>query len=100
MDDRLLTPDEASARLRIAKQTSANWRSQGTGPEFLKQGGRIFYSQSRLVAWQEDRTFGCTGDYRKARTRELIPITIQSILPSASGAPQRLTLSSRRRQDG
>ena len=67
VNDWLLTPDEASARLRIAKQTLANWRSQGTGPEFLKQGGRIFYSQSRLVAWQEDRMFGCTGDYRSGR---------------------------------
>jgi hypothetical protein len=34
-------------------------------------------------AWQEDRTSGCTGDYRKAHAREPTPITIQSMSPSA-----------------
>jgi predicted DNA-binding transcriptional regulator AlpA len=69
MNDALLTPDEASIRLRKSKQTLANWRTQGGGPPYVRMGGRIVYRQSELTAWIAHHTYSCTSDYRKPPTQ-------------------------------
>jgi hypothetical protein len=33
----------------------ARWRAEGTGPRFVKRGGRILYLEQDLEAWQADR---------------------------------------------
>lgn len=48
---RLLTTKEATERLRLKPHTLENMRSQGTGPFFLKLGGRVFYHVADLDAW-------------------------------------------------
>lgn len=50
-DDPFLTVDEAAAFLRMSKRTLANHRSQKTGPECRRHGGRIVYRRSALLAW-------------------------------------------------
>jgi hypothetical protein len=60
----LLRPAEASAYLRVAERTLANWRTKGEGPRFLKLGGRVFYSTEELDRWKQARTYSSTSSYR------------------------------------
>ena len=47
-------PDELSARIGIAVQTLARWRSEGRGPSFNKVGGKkVAYRWSAVEAWLE-----------------------------------------------
>ena len=66
-DDTLLLPQEAADYLRMKKQTLANWRSQGGGPEYTRVGNRIFYLLSKLREFI--RIYTCTSDYGKPRRR-------------------------------
>jgi hypothetical protein len=49
-----LTPAEVRARYsdKISLQTLANWRTKGSGPKFLRLGGRILYPLSEIEAWE------------------------------------------------
>ena len=44
-------PNEVTEATGFAEQTLAKWRCLGSGPAYLKIGGRIFYSGSALNAW-------------------------------------------------
>ncbi len=44
-------PNEVREATGFADQTLAKWRCFGSGPAYLKIGGRIFYSGSALNAW-------------------------------------------------
>lgn len=49
----LLTPDEAASRLRTSIPSLARWRGLGTGPVYVKRGGRIFYAADDVDAFIE-----------------------------------------------
>jgi hypothetical protein len=49
----LLTTAEAAALFRLKPHTLENMRWQGTGPFFLKLGGRVFYRRADLKAWSD-----------------------------------------------
>ena len=53
-----LTPQQVRDRYqgRLSLQTLANWRYQGTGPQYLKLGGRVLYPLAELLAWERERT--------------------------------------------
>lgn len=59
----LLTPEQAAARLGVAKQSLAKWRVAGTGPVFAKVGSRVFYRPQDLDAWVETRLRRSTSEY-------------------------------------
>jgi Helix-turn-helix domain len=63
---RLFDPQEASAYLRIAKQTLARWRCYGLGPRFVRIGGRIFYDIADLDAFIAARKFRSTAEADQA----------------------------------
>ncbi len=44
-------PKEVWEATGFAEQTLAKWRCLGSGPAYLKIGGRIFYCGSALNAW-------------------------------------------------
>jgi hypothetical protein len=60
-DEALLSPQEAADFLRMRKQTLANWRCDGGGPEFARFGNRIFYPMRKVRAFV--RTYGSTSEY-------------------------------------
>lgn len=64
-----LTPKEVSDRYggRIHTRTLANWRSQGSGPPFVKIGGAILYPREKLFSWEESNTVNSTSEYGKCR---------------------------------
>ena len=41
--------------LSVSKASLARWRCDGTGPVFVKVGGRIGYAEEDLAAWVESR---------------------------------------------
>jgi hypothetical protein len=47
----LLTTTETAEGLRLKEHTLENMRWQGTGPAFLKLGGRVFYHIDDLRKW-------------------------------------------------
>lgn len=64
---RLLTTEEASAHFegKISTKTLNNWRNLGSGPPFMKIGGKVFYKMEDLLAWEEQRTVRSTSQYKK-----------------------------------
>lgn len=56
----LHTPREAAVFLRTNDRTLERWRTTGTGPAFVKLGGRVFYRLSVLEAFVEQSTRQCT----------------------------------------
>ena len=55
MDDPFLTIDEAAQVLRVSRRTLDNYRYRKQGPPYRRQGGRIVYRLSDLLAWSEQR---------------------------------------------
>ena len=51
-----LTADEAAQILRASVATLARWRVQGSGPEYVKRGGRVLYTPAALKAFAEGNT--------------------------------------------
>ncbi|OHV73405.1 hypothetical protein LCM4579_10475 [Ensifer sp. LCM 4579] len=49
-----LTPNEAAARLRASTITLQRWRTQGTGPKYIKRGGRIFYRHQDIEEFERE----------------------------------------------
>ena len=62
MTDNLNTTPEAAKRVKHSSRTLERWRLDGTGPEFVKAGRKVLYSDSALEAWVEARTFRSTAE--------------------------------------
>lgn len=59
----LLNPKAAAALLGLSDWTLAEWRCKGTGPRYVKVGGRVRYSPSDLAEWIESRTVASTSEH-------------------------------------
>ncbi|MCL4851045.1 MAG: helix-turn-helix domain-containing protein [Bryobacteraceae bacterium] len=55
MLNQLLTIDQAQSVLPMSRAWFAKRRWDGTGPEYVKIGTRIFYPRNALVAFAEQR---------------------------------------------
>lgn len=51
-DERLLSPDDLSARWQMPRQSLANMRSRGRGPAFVKIGRNVRYRRSDVAAYE------------------------------------------------
>lgn len=62
---KFLTPQELSDRWegRISVRTLANWRTQGSGPQFSKIGGAVLYPFDKLIEWENRNTVNSTSQY-------------------------------------
>jgi hypothetical protein len=60
----LLPPPAAAAYVNLSENTLAGGRSYGTGPAYIKIGGRIFYMRSDLDAWIASRRVKSTAEGR------------------------------------
>lgn len=58
-----LTVQEAATYLRLKKRTLDNMRWMGTGPEFRKHGGRIYYDRDELKKWSLNSRRNSTSEY-------------------------------------
>ncbi len=62
VDDPLYNETEAAEYLRHSVKTMQKWRWQGTGPEFVKSGTRVFYRRSALESYLAQRRRRSTSD--------------------------------------
>ncbi|KAB2666569.1 helix-turn-helix domain-containing protein [Brucella tritici] len=56
------TAEELSRVLSVSVPTLARWRVKGTGPKYIKRGGRVLYRDDELQAWEERNTRVATRD--------------------------------------
>lgn len=49
----LISPEELAASLGNTEQTLAGWRSNGTGPKYVKLGKGVFYRLVDIHSWIE-----------------------------------------------
>ncbi|MDE2259876.1 MAG: helix-turn-helix domain-containing protein [Betaproteobacteria bacterium] len=56
-----VTPRELADRWHISEKTLERWRMQGTGPVFLKLGGRVLYRIEQVEAHERNRSRTCTS---------------------------------------
>lgn len=54
--DKLLTLEEAAARLRVPENTLRFWRAQGkTGPKSARIGRRVMYRAADVEKWVQEQ---------------------------------------------
>lgn len=65
MPEQLLTPRQVEQEYGFRRQTLAQWRWMGLGPDYIKlspgRGGRIKYKRSAIEAWLESVTVKAGG---------------------------------------
>lgn len=61
---RFFNTPEAARLLKISCRTLEKYRCKGTGPVFLKIGGRVIYAQEDLDAWLAAAARRSTRDRR------------------------------------
>jgi hypothetical protein len=49
----LLPQSDAAAYLHLGERTLERWRVTGTGPEYVKVGKKVFYTEAGLAAYIE-----------------------------------------------
>tara|TARA_R110002096_G_scaffold266710_1_gene460283 strand:- start:79432 stop:79608 length:177 start_codon:yes stop_codon:yes gene_type:complete len=54
MIEYLYTTTEAAKKIRSSVRSLERMRKNGTGPEYIQQGSRIFYLLADLKQWQQD----------------------------------------------
>ena len=60
--ERLLTVDDAAARLRLSPSWLAKARMRGDGPPFVKLGRSVRYGESALAKWTRSHTRNSTSE--------------------------------------
>ena len=54
-----LNQRELSRRWHISPCTLEQWRSRGTGPRYLKIGGKVLYRQEDIEAYESENLHQC-----------------------------------------
>jgi predicted DNA-binding transcriptional regulator AlpA len=60
--ERLLTAEDAAARLRLSPSWLAKARMRGDGPPFVKLGRSVRYGESALAKWTRSHTRNSTSE--------------------------------------
>lgn len=50
-----LTREQLAEKLGVTTDTVARWSSQGIGPDLIKVGRKVFYSEEAIRAWLKTR---------------------------------------------
>lgn len=58
----LLPPHKAAGAIGAVEGTLANWRTQGTGPKFIKVGRRVYYDPADICAWRDANRYSSTSE--------------------------------------
>lgn len=59
---KLLTIDEAAKYMRMTKWTLQKWRTEGTGPRFIKTQRMIYYDEIDIDKWHESKKVSSTAE--------------------------------------
>jgi predicted DNA-binding transcriptional regulator AlpA len=55
MGDKPLTIDELRERYGVPLSTVYQWNREGTGPQYMKIGKRVYYRPADVFAWEKSR---------------------------------------------
>jgi predicted DNA-binding transcriptional regulator AlpA len=55
-EEPLATTEEVAAFLKVDRGTLQNWRSQHTGPPYIKTGSLVRYRWSAVRKWADSKT--------------------------------------------
>ena len=80
----LLTDADLEREYRLQRQTWRRMRSTGTGPRFIKLGGRVAYRRSDVEAWLAEQTVTSTAE-NKARKQQTKRANLLSLTMSHTG---------------
>ena len=69
-----LSQRELARRLRVSPRTLEGWRWRGTGPRFIKAGGRVIYRLEDIEAFEATQLRQRTPRRRKSRTSTIGPV--------------------------
>jgi len=58
----MLSPPDLSEEIDIPEATLAQWRSRGTGPEYMRIGRHVRYRRSAVDQWYSRQTIRTTMD--------------------------------------
>jgi hypothetical protein len=65
--DTLLTSVELARTLKVNDRLPEVWRATGTGPAYMRAGGRrVLYRWADVLAWLNDRRFTSTAEEASA----------------------------------
>jgi hypothetical protein len=64
---------DLARRLHISPRTLEGWRWRGTGPRFIKAGGRVLYRLEDVEAFEAEQLRQRTPRRRKSGTSTLRP---------------------------
>lgn len=68
----LVTPATFAAALGVSEQTLAAWRSDKTGPDYVKLGKSVFYRRKELKTWVKSNVLD-------SRSGEVKPALVEGI---------------------
>jgi hypothetical protein len=68
MTDTHFSQRELARRLKISPRTLEGWRWRGTGPRFVKAGGRVLYRLEDVEAFEAEQLRQRTPQRRKSKT--------------------------------
>jgi predicted site-specific integrase-resolvase len=63
-----LNQRDLARRLKLSPRTLEGWRWRGTGPRFVKAGGRVIYRLEDIQAFEAEQLRQRTPRRRKSRT--------------------------------
>lgn len=66
-----LTTGQAARELQVAPGTLQNWRSQGTGPTFIKHRRNVYYLKSEIQAYKRKHfcMFNSTAEWKMSKEK-------------------------------
>lgn len=64
-NDKVWTIEQLAERLSVHPATLARWRSEGTGPDYIKVGRTILYPESAIQDWLKRNTYSATNQYMR-----------------------------------
>ena len=57
----LLDTDELATKLRTPKATLESWRSQTSGPDFMRIGRKVFCAEHDMLTWLNAKKTTASG---------------------------------------
>lgn len=80
--ERLYDTNELAALLKLTRRAIERWRMTGAGPEFIRAGGKVLYSESAIDRWLAANTASSTTEEQQ-RSAPSAPAEIERMMQDA-----------------
>jgi len=73
--ENLMLPEELADNFELSTDTLADWRSQKTGPTYMKIANKIWYTKSSVDSWAEAQVMETNNGNKK--TKREVELSLQ-----------------------